>query len=79
MCLDICRIVFFKDGDWVYGSRIWVKVVKNKFVLLYCKCEFDIIFGFGIDILGELVDLGVDLGYCKKSGVWFVMGEQCLG
>jgi recombination protein RecA len=77
--LDIRRIASLKDGDRVYGSRTRVKVVKNKLAPPHCKCEFDIIFGLGIDTLGELVELGVELGHCKKSGAWFGMGDQRLG
>jgi recombination protein RecA len=77
--LDIRRIASLKDGDRIYGSRVRVKVVKNKVAPPHCLCEFDIVFGEGIDTLGELVDVGVTLGHCTKSGSWFSMGDQRLG
>ncbi len=77
--LDLRRIASLKDGDRIYGSRVRVKVVKNKVAPPHCLCEFDIVFGEGIDTLGELVDVGVTLGHCTKSGSWFSMGDQRLG
>jgi len=77
--LDIRRIASLKEGDKVYGSRTRVKVAKNKVAPPHSQCEFDIVFGEGIDTLGELIDLGVSQGHCRKNGSWYSMGEQRMG
>ena len=77
--LDIRRIAGLKDGERVYGSRVRVKVAKNKVAPPHAEAEFDIVFGEGIDSFGELIDIAVDLGTCQKSGAWFSWGEQRLG
>jgi recombination protein RecA len=66
--LDIRRIAQIKKGEEVVGSRTRVKVVKNKVAAPFKQTEFDIIYGEGISLEGELLALGESLGVIKKSG-----------
>jgi recombination protein RecA len=66
--LDIRRIAQIKKGDEVVGSRTRVKVVKNKVASPFKQTEFDIIYGEGISLEGELLALGESLKVIAKSG-----------
>ncbi len=61
------------------GNRTRVKVVKNKVSPPFKQAEFDIIFGRGISREGSLLDVGVELGFIKKSGAWFTYEGEQLG
>ncbi len=77
--LDIRRIGAVKEGEEVVGSETRVKVVKNKVAPPFREAEFQILYGQGINQLGEIVDLGVKLGLVDKSGAWYAYQGNKIG
>tara|TARA_B100001559_G_scaffold294947_1_gene276967 strand:+ start:580 stop:1647 length:1068 start_codon:yes stop_codon:yes gene_type:complete len=77
--LDIRRIGALKDRDEVVGNATRVKVVKNKVAPPFKQVEFDIMYGEGISKTGELLDIGVNLGFVEKSGSWFSYKDERIG
>ena len=77
--LDIRRIGAVKDGDEIVGSETRVKVVKNKVAPPFKQTEFQIMYGHGINRLGEVVDYGVKLGLIDKAGAWYSCEGEKIG
>jgi len=77
--LDIRRTTSIKEGDEVIGSRVKVKVVKNKCAAPFRQAEFDVAYGEGISKFGELLDIGLEHKILEKSGSWFSYGDMRVG
>jgi len=77
--LDIRRIGAIKEGDVVVGSETRVKVVKNKIAAPFKQAEFQILYGEGININGELIDLGVKHKLIEKAGAWYSYNGEKIG
>jgi recombination protein RecA len=77
--LEIRRKESLKRGTDVVGSRVSVKVVKNKVAPPFRKCEFDIIYGEGVSKYGCVLDEALELGLVEKSGSWFSYKGERLG
>ena len=77
--MDIRRTGALKDSDNIIGGRTRVKVVKNKMAPPFKEAEFDILYGTGISRVGEIVDLGSEMGIIEKSGAWYSYGSDRIG
>ena len=77
--LDIRRTGAVKEGDEVVGSETRVKVVKNKVAPPFRQAEFQILYGKGIYLNGEIIDLAVLHGFVEKSGAWYSYQGSKIG
>ncbi len=77
--IDVRKLAAIKEGEDVIGSRVKVKVVKNKLAPPFREAQFDIIFGEGISREGDLVDCGIQYGVLEKTGTWYSYRGERLG
>ncbi len=77
--LDVRRSTKIENGEVTIGNKVRVKVVKNKCAAPFKVTEFDIIYGQGINTLGEIVDAAVEDGVIQKSGSWYAYENNKLG
>ena len=77
--LDIRRIGAIKKGDEIVGNQTRVKVVKNKVSPPFKLAEFEILYGHGISVEGEIIDLGVQNDLIQKSGSWYSYQGERIG
>jgi len=77
--IDIRRLATIKEGGNAVGTRVRVKVVKNKIAPPFRETEFDIMFDSGISYEGDLLDMATACNIVEKSGVWLNYGDVRLG
>ena len=77
--LDIRRIGAVKQGDEVVGNETRVKVVKNKVSPPFKQAEFQILYGEGSSLQGEIIDIGTKLGLIDKAGAWYSYQGERIG
>lgn len=77
--LDIRRIGAVKQGDEIIGNETRVKVVKNKVSPPFKQTEFQILYGEGSCLEGEIIDIGVKLGFVDKAGAWYSYNGDRIG
>lgn len=77
--LDIRRIGAIKKGEEILGNETRVKVVKNKVAPPFKQTQFDILYGKGISLHGEILDYGVKLGLVDKAGAWYSYKGDKIG
>ena len=77
--LDVRRIESLKQSGEVMGNRTRVKVVKNKIAPPFKEAEFDIMFGEGISMVGDILDLAANVNIVIKSGAWYAYEGNKIG
>ncbi|MDO4517729.1 MAG: recombinase RecA [Bacillota bacterium] len=79
MRLDVRKVETLKKGEDMLGNRTRVKIVKNKVAPPFKKAEFDIMYGTGISLPGDVLDTAVELGLVEKAGSWYSYNGERIG
>lgn len=74
--MDVRKKEVIKEGQEIVGNRVRIKIVKNKVAPPFKEVEFDIMYNEGISRIGDMIDLGLDMGIISRSGSWFTFGEE---
>lgn len=77
--MEIRRVTSIQDGGDNVGNKVRVKVVKNKVSPPFKQTEFDIMFGSGISVEGDIIDLAVKGDIVQKTGSWYSFGDERIG
>lgn len=77
--LEVRKKEDLKQGGEAVGSRIRVRVVKNKVAPPFRQAELELLYGQGISREGSLLDLAVSTNVIQRSGTWYSFGEERLG
>jgi recombination protein RecA len=77
--LDVRKLTGIKEGEETVGSRVKVRVVKNKVAPPFRVTEFDLMHANGISWEGDLLDLATEDRLVEKSGAWFSYGSERIG
>ncbi|MDE5950249.1 MAG: DNA recombination/repair protein RecA, partial [Acetatifactor sp.] len=77
--MDVRRIESLKQGAEIIGNHTRVKVVKNKIAPPFKEAEFDIMFGEGISVVGDILDLAASVDIVNKSGAWYAYNGDKIG
>lgn len=77
--LEIRRSEQIKDGSNIIGNKTSIKVVKNKMAPPFKNCTVDIMYGEGVSVEGEIVDLASEAGIIDKSGAWYSYNGEKIG
>jgi len=77
--LDIRRSEQIKSGADIIGNKTTIKVVKNKMAPPFKNCVVDIMYGEGVSVEGEIVDLASEANIIEKSGAWYSYNGEKIG